>query len=326
MLMVHAVNDADRTLTELYAEFLPKKIFDAHMHLYLGESIPKVRGTGVFGLEKALPAHYMEDMLPLLPGVESVGLNMMPFPDPALNDRSNGLRNLANSHIAQQAALDSSHVGAAYVLPGDSEDEILEMVSADGIRCIKPYFYGAAGNLGGDTPIGDFLPEAAWKVASRKGTPIILHMMRKNLADGDNFAYIEQMTAKYPDAPLVLAHCGRGFDSWTAVKFIPKLSERDNIWFDMAAVCETAPIMASIMKTAGKRIMWGSDWPICMNRGKAISLCDGQHWIMGDENASYARVAAESLFAFYQTALLMNLDQTQIEDIFYKNASNLLKV
>ena len=59
--MKHAVNDADRRLSEIYGEFLPKKILDAHMHLYLGESIPKVRGTGVFQLEKALPEDYMED-------------------------------------------------------------------------------------------------------------------------------------------------------------------------------------------------------------------------------------------------------------------------
>ena len=323
--MKHAVNDADRRLSEIYGEFLPKKILDAHMHLYLGESIPKVRGTGVFQLEKALPEDYMEDMLPLLPGVESLRLNMMPFPDPALNAVSNGLRDLANDHIARQIALDGSHFGAAYVLPGDSWEDIWKMVSVPGICCIKPYFYGAPGNRGGAAAIGEFLPESAWKVANEKGTPIVLHMMRKNLADEDNFGYIQQMTAKYPQAPLVLAHCARGFDSWTAVKYIPKLAERDNIWFDLAAVCETAPMMASILKTAGKRVMWGSDWPICMNRGKAISLKDDQQWLLGDEQSDYARVAAESIFAFYQTALLMDLDQTQVEDIFYHNALALFK-
>ena len=325
MAMKHNLNDADRRLVALYREFLPKKIFDAHMHLYLGESIPKVRGNGVFRLDKALPEHYMEDLRPLLPGVESVRLNMLPFPDPALNDLSNGLRDLANGHIAQQTALDPAHVGAVYVLPGDGEEDILKMLSLPGICCIKPYFYSASGSRGGDTPIADFLPEAAWRVADARNIPIILHMMRSNLADEDNFAYIDRMTAKYSNAILVLAHCARGFDSWTAVKYIPKLAQRDNIWFDMAAVCETGPMMAAIAKSAAKRIMWGTDWPICMNRGKVISLCDGQHWLLGDEDSSYARVAAESLFAFYQTALLMNLDQTQIEDIFHNNAQTLFK-
>lgn len=318
-----SINEQDRKLSEIYGEFLPKKIFDAHMHLYFGESIPKVAKTGVFCLNNALPEDYLKDMLPLLPGVEEIRLNMLPFPDTALNDVSNGLREKANQHIVEQIQLNPSHVGAAYILPDDTEEDILKMISAPGIRCLKPYHYGSGLTHSGNATIDAFLSETAWAVANEKKLPIVLHMMRNNLADESNFSYIERMTAKYPDAPLVLAHCARGFSAWTSVKYIPMLSNRENIWFDMAAICETGPMIASIMKTAGKRTMWGSDWPICMNRGKAFSLGNDQHWLTGSENSSYARIASEALLAFYQTALLMNLDQTQIEDIFYKNAVSL---
>lgn len=314
------LNEADSRLVDIYKDFLPNQIFDAHMHLYLGKAIPKVHQTGVFCLEKATPEDYMADMLPLLPGVAQIQLNMMPFPDPTLNDLSNGLRQMANEHIVMQSSIEPSHVGAAYILPGDTEEDIRKMVSRPGIRCLKPYYYGAKACLGGNTSVEAFLPEAAWRVSNDKRIPIILHMMRRNLADPENFAYIERMTSKYEDAPLILAHCARGFDSWTAVKYIPKLSERDNIWFDLSAVCEVAPIMAAILKTAGKRTMWGSDWPICRNRGKVISLGKDQHWILDD---SYAQIAAENLFGFYQAALLLDLDQTQIDDIFCNNAAAL---
>ena len=66
--------------------------------------------------------------------------------------------------------------------------------------------------------------------------------------------------------------------------------------------------------------MWGSDWPICRNRGKVISLGKDQHWILDD---SYAQIAAENLLGFYQAALLLDLDQTQIDDIFCNNAAAL---
>lgn len=79
-------------------------------------------------------------------------------------------------------------------------------------------------------------------------------------------------------------------------------------------------MMAAVIKTAGKRTMWGSDWPICRNRGKVISLEENQHWILDD---SHALIAAENLFGFYQAALVLDLDQTQIEDIFFGNASAL---
>lgn len=317
------LNEADRRTVEIYKDFLPSRIFDAHMHLYLGEAIPRVRNTGVFCLEQADPEDYKADMMPLLPGVEQIRLNMLPFPDPALNELSNGMREKANRHIASQTALEPSHVGAAYILPVDHEDDIQRMISPPGIRCLKPYYYGAQTCTGGNTRIEAFLPESAWRVANEKRIPIILHMMRKNLADEDNFAYIERMTARYPYAPLVLAHCARGFASWTAIANISRLSDRENIWFDLSAICEASPMIASIMKTASKRTMWGSDWPICMNRGKAISLCDDQHWLLDE---SYARVAAENLLAFYQAALLLDLDSSQVEDIFFRNACRLFDV
>lgn len=319
---MRGVNEADLRLVAIYRDFLPKRIFDAHMHMYLGEAVPKARGSGVFQRDNATPEAYIQDLIPVMPGVEEIRLHMMPFPDPALNVIGNGLRQKANGYISGLTQTHPGSVGAAYILPGDTEQDIADMLSYPGIRSLKPYYYGAK-EFGGRTRIGDFLPEAAWRVANETGSPIILHMMRNNLADWDNFSYLEEMTARYPYAPIVLAHCGRGFAGWTAVKYIPKLSNRDNIWFDLSAVCETGPMMASILKTAGKRTMWGSDWPVCMNRGRAISLIDDQHWLLND---SYALIAAEALFAFYQTSLLMDLDVTQLEDIFCNNAETLFGI
>ena len=71
--------------------------------------------------------------------------------------------------------------------------------------------------------------------------------------------------------------------------------------------------------------MWGSDYPICFNRGRAISLGAWQTWL-GDAQCSEldrGYVAGENLMAFYQAALLLDLDQTQIDDIFYNNAIRL---
>ncbi len=319
------MKEADFRMVELYRDFLPKKVFDAHMHLYLGTAIPKFRGPhGQFPLEKATPADYCADMLPLMPGVEQIRLNMMPMPDPILNATENGLRESAHDHIRNQLSHHSEHIGSAYVLPGDTEEDIAEMLSR-GMRGLKPYCYGSGQATTGNSRIAEFLPEAAWVVSNQTGTPIVLHMMRTSLADRDNLSYICRMAQQYPNAPLVLAHCGRGFAAWTAVCNIPKLPDRENIWFDMSAVCEVGPMMAAIAKTGGKRIMWGSDWPICMKRGRAISMVDDQLWVTeaNISGGNYAILTTEALLAFYQTALLMNLDQTQIDDIFYNNAARL---
>jgi glutamate-1-semialdehyde 2,1-aminomutase len=163
-------------------------------------------------------------------------------------------------------------------------------------------------------------------VANEKKLPIILHLFRKAaLSDPDNLQYVNTMAKKYPNAQLVLAHCGRAFASWTLMDSIHKLQDNGNIWFDLAAVCEFGTMAACILKNAGKRVLWGSDYNVGMLPGRAISVGSWQDWLDGEDykGTERALVATENLMAFYQAALLLNLDQTQIEDIFYNNASQL---
>jgi len=84
-------------------------------------------------------------------------------------------------------------------------------------------------------------------------------------------------------------------------------------------------MMACILKNAGKRTMWGSDYPVCMYRGRAISLGTGQIWLDDErfEELNRAYVATENLMAFWQASRLLDLDKTQISDLFYNNAVSL---
>ncbi len=320
------ITERDKQVVNLYADFLPKKIFDAHMHIYCGHTIPNFyKPDGVFCRKYCTPKDYLADMDAFFPGVETVRLNMMPMLDPAQTDLSNGLRDHANCHIVDMAR-EFQYVGCVYILPCDNAETISKMASQPGIRGLKCYSYGA-GRLDLEAlAIQDYLPEAAWEVSSQLHIPIILHMMRpKALSDPENFAYINQMAHRYPDAKLVLAHCARAFAAWTAVRSIRELEDQGNIWFDMSAICEPGPMIASILKNAAKRTMWGSDYPICMNRGRAISLAEGQDWLIDrKETATY--VAAENLLSFYQAALLLDLDATQVQDIFYNNAASLFQL
>lgn len=324
---ITAIRDIDLQMTELYKDFLPKKVFDAHIHMYANGTIPAFHNKlAHFYRAEVAPSDYCSDMMALMPGVEQIRLNMMPMPDMVFNEPSLGLRDKANQHILRQLDLFPEHVGSAYVMYHDDEQKIGDMISHPGIRALKCYYFTPKDTVNSNAAIADFLPEAAWVVANERRMPIILHLVRAaGLSDSENFSYIMEITRKYPEARLVLAHCARGFVSWTVVEQIPKLVGRDNIWFDMAAVCEVGPMMASIMQCAGKRIMWGTDWPICLTRGRAVSIGKSQEWFSETPGkpTGYALLAAESLHAFHQTAVLMNLDQTQINDIFYNNAVNL---
>lgn len=320
-------NETDLEFVRLYRDILPEKIFDAHMHFWTGESLPGFYGgDNVFFRPEAGPEEYLRDMLPMLPGVRSVRLNMMTMLDPNQADLSNGLRDRANAHIFEILEKYPEHRGACYISPLDPEETIDEMTSHTGICCIKCYGYATGKWDVTDITVPEFLPEAAWTVAEKKHLPIILHMnLRDALADERNLNYINQMTEKYPDAQLVLAHCAYSFASWTGIQAIPKLSDRENIWFDMSAICEPGPIMACFKKCEGRRLMWGSDYPNSMYRGRAVSLGYGQNWLLGDDLKDEKKVfiGEESLMALKQAALLLDLDRTQLEDIFYNNAAEL---
>lgn len=262
-------------------------------------------------------------MSPFLPGVTSMCMNMMPMPDPAMSEPQSGLREGANGYVSRLLQENTGHTGCAYVLASDNEDQITDLIAKSGFHGIKCYSYGA-GKVETETlAVGEYLPEAAWVVANSLRLPIILHLMRPlALLDPDNLSYVTTMSHRYPNAQLVLAHCARGFAAWTSVKAIRELVDNGNVWFDLSSICEPSPMMACIIKNAGERTMWGSDYPICMTRGRAVSLATGQNWLT-DLHAQKTRVIAENLLAFYQSALLLNLDQTQLDNLFCNNARRL---
>ena len=323
-MAVFPLNEQDWHMAEMYRDFLPKKVFDAHAHIHLAKACPTAsRPSSVFTRSAATPDDYTADMLPLMPGVEQVRLNMLPMVDPAITDTANGLRKLGNDHVISLTESYPDNVASPYIVVSDNRWDMDLLTAHDGVRGLKCYAYGAGKPDLNALSVGEYLPETAWEVANEKKLSITLHLFRKAaLADPDNFSYINTMAKKYPNAQLVLAHCARGFAALPAVKMIRQLEDRGNIWFDLAAICESGPMMACIMKNAGKRTLWGSDYPICFNRGRAISLGDWQTWLSGPEYSHLERgyVAAENFMAFYQAALLLDLDQTQVEDIFYNNA------
>lgn len=316
----------DRQIAEIYRDFLPKTVFDAHVHLHGPGTVPSSAPGGVFARPMGTLEGYAEDLSPCFPGVETFHVNCMPMPDKAMNqDRS--LREIANEHVSSLVAHSSGNTAAAYVMHGDTPAQIEQALALPGIKAIKCYWFSSGIADGESCTIDTFLPEAAWEAAAQKKLPIFLHMMLPNaLADERNFSYIDSMTRQYPEANLVLSHCARAFAAWTGVTGIRKLGARENIWFDMAAVCESTPMMACI-QASPQRVLWGTDYPICMHRGRAVSFGTGFQWIIGGAvppKSQPCTIAAESLLAFYQAALLLNLDQTQIDRIFCHNAADLL--
>jgi glutamate-1-semialdehyde 2,1-aminomutase len=320
-------NHYDLEAAKILNDFLPEQIFDVHAHLYDASFVSGMaNGGGAFSIRNLCEvSHYLEDMKPLL-GDREVNLNIVTTPDASMTQPDSPCRKAGVDFLADQLTRFPGHVGEVMVGPEDTVEDIEKMLIHPGIRGFKCYHLLAANKPTWNAPIGDYLPEAAWEVADKHGFVITLHMVRDQaLSDPVNQEYIIRMAKKYPNAVLILAHAARSFAAWTAVEAVDAVKHVDNVWFDFSGVCES-PAMFQIMRKCGiDRCMWGSDYPASMLRGRAVGVGKWQDWLV-DEHFSgpeRALIPVENLLAFYHAALLLNLDQTQVEDIFCNNAESL---
>lgn len=177
-----------------------------------------------------------------------------------------------------------------------------------------------------DAPVWEYLPEGAWEAAERNRLAITLHLVKDEaLSDPDNASYLLEKCRQYPHASLILAHCGRGFAAWTVMDSVAAFREIPNVWFDLAAVCEPAPIFTVIQVMGAERVLWGSDAPVSGLRGRCVSV--GREFVWLDQSAcpgiQTALVGTEALSAFYDAANMLGLTEGEIKNIFYGNARRL---
>lgn len=329
-------NEKDMEAIKILETFLPDKIFDAHAHLYdksFATSLTNYPDDGTF-------EGYKEAMMPALCNPKEFHMNMITFPDRLMQDPSNGTRDASDKFIAQQLEVDSGSVGEIIVLPTDTPEDIENRMIHDRIRGLKCYYcYAPVEDAYNKAEIGEFLPDSAWEVANKHKMAITLHMVKpKVLSDEKNLEYIIEKAKKYPDAVLILAHAARSFASWTAIESIEKVAHLDNVWYDFSAICES-PAMFYIMKKAGiEKCMWGSDFPVCTYRGKAISFGNDFTWILERQkkegqqfdnlipSSMYWFFAIENLMATRQACIIGELSESRIEDLFFNNAKRLFRV
>ena len=320
----------DLEAARILSDFLPDRIFDAHAHLFDTALIPSLsnRERVVCGVEE-----YRQEMGKLLGSPRELRMNVIGYPVGAMA-RDPELLNRSDDFLCNQLDKDPNCVGEIIVTPEDTEESIEKRLVRENIRGMKCYHVMAKRDVTWNAGIDEYLPEAAWAVANRRKMCITLHMVKDlALADEGNWRYIRQMAKKYPDAVLILAHAARSFASWTGIESVEKVADLDNVWFDFSAVCES-PAMLQIVKKAGiRRCMWGSDYPVCRARGKAISLADTFYWIYQKDLDLFSSktpvnnwlIGVENLMAVRQMAILADLTPRDVEALFYDNAKALFE-
>ncbi len=312
--------DDDRALLARLQGFIPDKVFDAHAHLHKVEYMPQ--GTMFQGYGTADMERLLADQKELYGTRKFRGL-ILPTPSEIFNEQPE-LRKEMNEWMNAELYKAPDCVGAIYVMSDDTKEEIEAMLTNPQIKGFKCYHQSA--KIDGPSwlaEVGQYLPESAWQVADERGMSITIHMVRPSaLADEKNMAYFKEMTAKYPNAKLILAHCARGFASWTIIEVAREMKGIPNLYYDMAAICDAATMFELIRQAGPDHVMWGSDYFIDRAHGKPVNTGESFRWLYKHEipesvNFPVCKTVLESLFAFYQASMMLDLTKEEINQIFY---------
>lgn len=319
------VSASDKLMLERLQNFIPENIFDAHAHIYNLSHMPDV-GQVYNAYGTAGAARFMQDQKTIY-GERKVRALFIPYPAAPFRDKT--LRHEVNRWIVNELTYAPGCVCEIYTSIGDAEEELEAQLTDSRIKGFKCYHLTSDCVPTWNANIGEYLPEAAWKVADKHGLCITLHMVKElSLSDPDNLAYIKQMTAKYPGAKLILAHCARGFASWQTIEVVGQLKGITNLYYDMAAICDPATICHLVRQVGIEKVMWGSDYPIDRSHMRPVNVGSGFTWLTNCEALEKQgfhcnMLSMESMFALYQACIMLDATKEDVEKIFYCNAMNL---
>jgi glutamate-1-semialdehyde 2,1-aminomutase len=317
-------------------EFVPRRVFDVHTHIYRWAfNTDPNKETSAF--QPLICPGYMEatwelaqacDAL-LMPGREVHRLSF-PFPfSPSCDFEA------SNEFIAGQMRNDPHSGALMLVHPSMTAAAVERQVDRHGFLGFKPYrFYtlsGDAVNCG----ITEFMPEHLIAVAHRRGLIIMMHISKRDaIADPENIADIVRLSAKYPNARWILAHCARSYSAWAIEKAAKQLRSLPNVWYDTSSVCESDAFEALYSGVGVERVMYGSDdIPIGVLRGKYIAF--GFAWAYLSEtnqalNLSHCEpqmtfTRYEQLRAMKRAAKRLGLTRQQNQALFHDTAVALIE-
>jgi glutamate-1-semialdehyde 2,1-aminomutase len=317
-------------------EFVPRRVFDVHTHIYRWafNTDPNKETSAFQSLVCPAYAEATWDLAQacdalLMPGREVHRLSF-PFPfSPSCDFEA------SNEFIAREVRRDARSGALMLVHPSMAAEAVERQVDRHGFLGFKPYrFYALSGDAV-NCGLTEFMPEHLIDVAHRRGLIIMMHLSRRDaIADPENIADVLRLSEKYPNAKWILAHCARSYSAWAIEKAAKHLRGLPNVWYDTSSVCESDAFEALYSGVGVERVMYGSDdIPVGVLRGKYIAF--GFAWAYLSEtnhalNLSHCEpqmtfTRYEQLRAMRRAAKHLGLTRRQNETLFHDTAVALIE-
>jgi hypothetical protein len=189
----------------------------------------------------------------------------------------------------------------------------------------------------GDLRVEDMLGPAEMELADRCGLIVLLHVPRAGrLADPVIQSGVRSLSSGYPNARIVLAHCGRCYHPEEMKKAAPALTKLDNVYLDTSMVMDPLALQILLEHVPSSRLLFATDFPVPAMRGRRVYVLD--HWVdlvlPGYPESAY-RVQSEGLRASFmvyeiiqavrRAAERVGLSRREAAAIFHDNGAAVLE-
>ena len=312
-------------------DFLPERIFDAHVHLWKRNVLPPSFRKDLPSLPVVVEEFTREELQAFyasaFPGKEVQFLVFgMPYPGVDLKEN--------NRYVSH--CLDATRFfGLALVSPETPVAYLEELFREGAFAGYKPYWTFVAYKEQNEVQILDMLTEEQLHYANRLGLCVVLHIPRKlRLADPVNVEQLLYLSQNYPRIQVLLAHLGRSYCLWSIERSLDKLLLARNLFFDVTVVQNWEVLEFLFRRVEPERVIFGSDLPISAVRGQTVCVNDqslfvtqeAYPWSVSNPSLGYrfTYMLYESIRAVKKACQRVGWSAREVEQIFYGNASRVI--
>ena len=184
--------------------------------------------------------------------------------------------------------------------------------------------------------IEDMLSDNEMALANDLGLIVMLHVPRAGrLADPEIQRGVQWLSKDYPNAKIVLAHCGRCYLPSEMKNAINSIKHLSNVYMDTSMVMDPLAIQIAMDTIGSERLLYATDFPVAAMKGRRVRVMD--HWVdvvleEYPDSAYRAKsnqiratfMAVEIAIAIRDAAERVGISDKQRDGIFYDNGMKLL--
>ncbi len=323
-------NDNDRRIyAEELAPRLPAKILDAHVHIWSLNDYPEGftfkpkscnnRFGGNFTID--MWRELMKEVLP----EQQVTLTCFGSPNAS-----------ADRNRVPEGCREGDYV-EVLISPEDPAELVEERIVRSGAVGVKPYWNYAAAHFGktsAQVEIVDMLTPSQLEMLNRRKLAVTLHIPRPGrFADKCNQRQMIELCEKYPDVRFIFAHIGRAYFMKNIIDSnLEEFVQYGNAYFDTAMLNHEGVLNYTFDHFPAERILFGSDSPIALLRGKSVEINDQYAYLMGEDYEigttinDTGHVVNFTTFFYEQLRAIVNATPAgQLENVLFNNGDTLFR-